>query len=193
MKSLYEFLLEVKDARRKQGQRTPIAAFLEMIVLAEMSGNYSIRSISRFIERNDLYFRERYNLKYGTPGYTNLRKFLSKLDYKAVNEALKVWSLQFMENTDWVSIDGKAIKSTVTNKHDSEQNYLNMVSFFCNKKGIVLDTKTVENKKEHEGLAAREMISAFELEGITFTLDALHCQKKQQKPSWSQEMIMYSR
>ena len=61
---------------------------------------------------------------------------------------------------------------------------------FCTKKGIVIDTKSLENKKENEGLTAREMILQCELKGVTFTMDALHCQKKQSKLSWSQEMIM---
>lgn len=188
MKSLYECLEEVTDARRKQGQRTPIAAFLEMIVLGGMSGNYSIRSIARFIDRNEKYFVDRYNLEHGTPGYTNLRKFLEKLDYKELNQAVKKWCSQFLQSGDWIAIDGKAITSTVTNKHNSEQNYLSMVSMFCSKKGIVIDTQSIENKKEHEGLAARELIAQCELKGVTFTMDAMHCQKKLRKQSWSQEM-----
>ena len=56
--------------------------------------------------------------------------------------------------------------------------------------GIVLDTVSIETKKENEGQAARDLITQFESKGMTFTLDALHCQKKQSAVSWSQEMIM---
>ena len=65
-----------------------------------------------------------------------------------------------------------------------------MVSLFCSESGLVLKTTSIENKKEHEGQAARELIELFDKQGVTFTLDALHCQKKQRKSSWSQEMIM---
>jgi len=190
MISLYNGLLEVTDPRRKQGQRTPLAAFLEMIILAGMSGNHAIRAVSRFIDRNEAYFVDRYNLKHGTPKYTNLRNFLEILDYEQLNSAVKKWCSQYIEGQDWISIDGKAIRSTVTNSHSEVQNFLSMVSMFCTKKGIVIDTKSLENKKENEGLTAREMILQCELKGVTFTMDALHCQKKQSKLSWSQEMIM---
>lgn len=45
MKSLFECLKIVKDHRRAQGQRTAMAAFLEMIVLAGMSGHFGFRAI----------------------------------------------------------------------------------------------------------------------------------------------------
>jgi hypothetical protein len=156
-----------------------------------MSGHFAIRSISRFITINESFFIERYGLEHGTPVYATLRNFLKELDYTETSECLSKWSLQFIEQDDWIAIDGKAIGSTVTNSNDSDQNYKSMVSMFCSLKGIVLNTISIENKKEHEGQAARELINKFELKGITFTMDALHCQKKLHKPSWSQEMSMY--
>lgn len=190
MKSLYKYLAEIKDHRRAQGQRTPMAAFLEMIVLAGMSGHYGFRAISRFIDNNESFFVKRYGLLHGTPAYATLRKFSKGLEYRDLSLVLNKWILQFIDEEDWISIDGKAIGSTVINEHDSKQNYKSMVSLFCTKKGIVVDTKAIENKKENEGEAARQLIEQCELKGITFTMDALHCQKKRQKLSWSQKMSM---
>ena len=191
MKSLFSHLKEVKDHRRLQGQRTPLPAFLEMIVLAGMSGHFGFRAISRFITRNKEFFVARYKLRHGTPAYSTLRNFIKELDYEELSNAIYKWGSQYIESDDWVSIDGKAMGSTVTNSHDSKQNYKSMVSIFCNKKGIVIDTSTFENKKEHEGATARELIELCELKGVTFTMDALHCQKKRQRLSWSQEMSTY--
>lgn len=191
MKSLYECLNLVKDHRRAQGQRIPLSAFLEMIVLAGMSGHFGFRPISRFITSNEAFFVERYKLLHGTPAYATLRNFIKELDYKNLCAAVYKWGSQYLEQEDWISIDGKAIGSTVTNSNDSKQNYKSMVSLFCNKKGIVINTLSIENKKDNEGQAARDLIQLCELKGVTFTLDALHCQKKQLKPSWSQEMSMY--
>ena len=190
MKSLYECLLGFKDFRRKQGVRTPVTAFLEMIILAEMSGNNSIRSISRFIKRNEAFYVDRYNLEHGVPSYGTLRDFLKGVEGDELSLVLKDWCLQFIEQGDWVAVDGKAINSTVTNKHGSGQNYLSMVSLFCSRQGIVIGSEPLENKKENEIMTAKELISKYELSGVTFTMDALHCQKKLRKPSWSQEMIM---
>lgn len=190
MQSLYSYLETVKDHRRAQGQRVPMSAFLEMIVLAGMSGHFGFRPISRFIKNNSSFFIARYNLLHGTPVYTTLCNFTKGLDYDSLNTALLAWGSQYINEDDWVSIDGKAIGSTVTNAHSSKQNYKSIVSMFCNRQGIVLNALSIENKKENEGEAARRLIEQCELKGITFTMDALHCQKKQRKPSWSQEMIM---
>ena len=190
MKALYEYLKEVKDHRRAQGKRTPMSAFLEMIILAGMSGHFGFRGISRFITSNESFFVERYNLDHGTPAYATLRNFMKELDFDSINSAFSKWALQYIEGEAWVSIDGKAIGSTVTNSQTSKQNFQSMVSLFCSESGLVLNTTSIESKKEHEGQAARELIALFDKQGITFTLDALHCQKKQRKPSWSQEMIM---
>ena len=70
------------------------------------------------------------------------------------------------------------------------QNYKSMVSMFCSEKGIVISARSIENKKSHEGEAVRMLIEQLELKGMVFTMDALHCQKKQRNISWSQEMTM---
>lgn len=93
------------------------------------------------------------------------------------------------KSDQWLSIDGKAIKSTVSDQHSSKQNYLSLVSVFNNCMGIVISAGTLENKKNNEGNTVRELIEQMELKGVSFTLDALHCQK-QSKPSWSVEMTM---
>lgn len=191
MKSLYEFLNSLKDHRRAQGQRTPLSAFLEMIVLAGMSGHFGFRPIHRFIKSNEAFFVERYNLLHGTPAYATLRNFIKEISYEELCAVLYNWGSQYVGEDDWVSIDGKALGSTVTNSNNSEQNFKSMVSLFCNNKGITISTQSIENKKEHEGQAARNLIELCELKGVTFTMDALHCQKKLPKPSWSQEMSTY--
>lgn len=192
MKPLTYFLKDVTDLRRAQGTRIKLNHFLEAMILAGMSGHFGIRSISRFVLDNEDFFVDRYHLLHGVPKQTNIFLMLKSLDYQQLNEALYRWVSQYLDPKDenWIAIDGKAIGSTVTDKHGSEQNYKSMVSMFCSKKGIVISSKSIENKKSNEGDAARTLIEQLELKGVVFTMDALHCQKKQRKPSWSQEMSM---
>lgn len=150
MSTLYDCLQSIKDHRRAQGQRTPFYAFLEMILLAGMSGYFEFRAISRFITNNSEFFIKRYDLQHGTPTYTTLRNFTKELNYNELNIAFHEWCSQFIEDEDWVSIDGKVMASTVTNSNDSKQNYKSLVSSFCSKKGIVLNSKSFENKKEND-------------------------------------------
>ena len=46
------------------------------------------------------------------------------------------------------------------------------------KKKEILCLEKMENKKESEIPIVRNLIKMLDLEGITFTLDALHCQKE---------------
>ena len=192
MKTLHEYLIEIKDFRRSQGQRISLASFLEMCVLAGMSGHFGINSIARFIKNNEEYFIARYNLLHGVPSKTTVFNIFRELPFDDFSLVLRNWMRQYIEDDNdlWIAIDGKAIGSTLVNKYESKQNFKSMVSMFSRKMGVVIDALSIESKKDNEGQAARDLIGLLESKGLTFTLDALHCQKKQSSVSWSQEMIM---
>jgi len=192
MKSLHEILNEIKDFRRKQGQRFKFADMLEMIVLAGLSGIFSINGIRRFIHENAEFFIERYELKHGVPSLSGIYNFLERLDYEELNKALKIWMDQYIKGEDiWISIDGKVLGSTVSDEHNSKQNFKSIVSAFRSEKKLTLITKGFENKKkEDEIMIAREIIKQLEDKGVTMTLDALHCQKKRQRRLWWEEMTI---
>lgn len=194
MKRLQDYLFELKEFRRAEGMRFGLVPMLEMIVLAGMSGRFGANPVSRFILNNDNFFIERYNFNNGVPSQTTIHNFLKALDFEELNKLLSNWMAGVMESQgqshQWISIDGKAIKSTVNDQHSSKQNYVSLVSMFNNNMGIVISASKLENKKSNEGISVRELINNMELKGVSFTLDALHCQKKLSKQSWSQEMIM---
>ena len=89
-----------------------------------------------------------------------------------------------------MSIDGKVLGSTVQNPNSKDQNFQSIVSLLCSKLAVVINTAPFENKKDNEISCARKLIMSLEGQGITFTLDALHCQKKLLKQSWSVEMTI---
>jgi len=194
MKRLQDYLSEVKDFRRAEGRRFGFVPMLEMIVLAGMSGRFGVNAVARFLNNNKDFFVSRYNLSHGIPSQTMLHNFLTGMDFDELNEVLSSWMCEVMElqgkSDQWLSIDGKAIKSTVTEHNSSKQNYLSLVSVFSVNMGIVISASKLENKKSNEGFCVRELIEHMELKGVSFTLDALHCQKKQSKPSWPVEMTM---
>jgi hypothetical protein len=134
MKRLQDYLMEVKDFRRAEGRRFGFVPMLEMIVLAGMSGRFGVNPVARFMENNEDFFIQRYNLKNGIPSQTMLHNFMKGLDFEELNLVLSSWMGEVMESQGkadhWLSIDGKAIKSTVTDQHSSKQNYLSLVSVF---------------------------------------------------------------
>lgn len=194
MKKLQDYLGEMTDFRRPQGRRFSLVSMLEMIILAGMSGRFGANPVSRFIENNKEYFIERYQFSHGVPGKTMIHNFLTGLEYKELNLVLKNWILDIMKSQDksdeWISLDGKSIRSTLSDPCTSAQNYINLVSAFSTSMGLVISTQRHENNKSNEIPCVRELINDLELKGVSFTLDAIHCQKKQLKQSWWEEMTM---
>lgn len=181
MMSLYETLALVKDPRDPSGLRFPMQPFLTMVVFSVMSGFNSMNGMAKFFDANKEELTEMFNLKHGVPKYTQTRTILGLIDFENLSKVFQLWALQHipLEKGDWVSGDGKTLKSTVTNSQNSKQNFIAMVSLFLQKTGVVLATNSYENGKTGEGPALRDLVEILENKGVILTLDALHCQKKQ--------------
>jgi predicted transposase YbfD/YdcC len=94
---------------------------------------------------------------------------------------LNEWASQLttsIDLTDWVSIDGKCLRSTCQNTQNSSQNYVSIVSLFSQNTGLVLRLQKIENKKSSEIGQAQELVKGYPHQRNVFTLDALHCQKE---------------
>ena len=52
-----------------------------------------------------------------------------------------------------------------------------LVSVYCSQQGVVLATQQFESKHHSELKVVQTMLEALNLEGVVFTMDALHCQK----------------
>ena len=105
---------------------------------------------------------------------------MMKLDYERLSSVFNDWASQYThrQKGQWIALDGKSLKNTVSNCHSSQQNFVTMVSAFSHQRGEILGVKVMENKKESEINVVRELIELLDLSGVVFTMDALHCQKK---------------
>jgi predicted transposase YbfD/YdcC len=77
-----------------------------------------------------------------------------------------------------MQIDGKGIKGKMTNYSNKHQSFLNLVSLFMNRTGIVLAVKQMDNKLESEINVVRELVKELGQKNIVLSMDAIHCQKK---------------
>lgn len=183
-KDLFSLLNRLKDYRRKQGLIYPLPTVLLLTIMAIMNGSKSERSIARFVKNNQKDLVKELNLKKDrVPTRNIIRGILQKTDFKELEEIFYQWSLNYVkiDKNEWVSIDGKSIKGTVTNPNNSEHNFKSLVSLFASKRKQILKADKLETKKESEIPVVQELIKMLDLEGITFTLDALHCQKETTK------------
>lgn len=70
------------------------------------------------------------------------------------------------------------MKGTITDYESKQQNFINLVSLFMNRTGIVLMAESMNNKEQSEINTVRELIKQLKLKEIVLSMDALHCQKK---------------
>jgi len=146
-----------------------------------MSGQYQYREIARFLNINSDFIHKRFAIKVKfTPSHVTISKILKDLDFNELKNAMNKWFEDnlFLQKGDWISIDGKSIRSTVSETFNSNQNFVSLVSMFSQRLESVIFVDKFENKKMSEIEVASTMIDLFTSENLGFTLDALHCKKK---------------
>ena len=179
--NLLAYLVRVKDPRRAQGQRHEFRLILLLTLMSIMSGYIGYRAIGDFIKRNQAGLLSVLRPKKGTlPSFDVIREVLIRIDFTEFSKQFHYWARQYVDMSakEWVSIDGKAIGGTVANSSGIDQDFVSLVSLYCSKKKLVLGNAQVSNGKQSEIPVVQQLVEALHLEGVTFTLDALHCQKK---------------
>ena len=178
--SLYECFEQVPDYRKLSGLRIPLPALLCMITMSYLSGHSGYRATATFMQGNKETFKKMFNLKHAPLGKTQLRTVMQRLDFKSINKAFYQWMNSFVdiEQSEWLSGDGKALSSTLRDAHGNAQEYELMVRLFSQKLGIVTHAATTKSKAT-ELKAMQSLLETLAVKGVIITLDALHCQKKQ--------------
>lgn len=178
--NLIEHLNEIKDPRRKQGQRFPLTTVLLIIIMGIISGRFGYREITVFSKanKNDLIKSLRIKHK-RIPSHVTIRDVIMRIDFDSLNNAFYKWASAYVkiEKNDWLSIDGKSIKSTVEDYDKSYQNFVCLVSVFSQKQAQVVKSSAFENKKTSEISVVQQLIEILDIKDAVITLDALHCKK----------------
>ena len=179
--NLYTIFRKITDFRRKQGLIHELAIILIIITMAIMSGYSGIRAIGDFITKHRKELVKIFKPKKGLlPSFQTISRVISNLEFEKLNMAFIEWARRYIDiidEKDYYSVDGKAIGGTVTNPHSKYQQYTNLVSIFSNSRKQVISFDKV-NDKGGEIPIVKNLIKALDLEGVVFTLDALHCQKE---------------
>jgi len=178
--NLITHLSQIKDFRRKQGQRYPLEAVLLIIIMSVMSGRYGYREIESFAKANKRTMLKRLNIKKKIlPSHVTIREIIMNIDFDSLNDAFYKWSTNYVSisEKEWLCIDGKAIKPTIEEYNKSYQNFVSLVSVFTQKRGQVIKTAKYENKKISEIVVVQELLELLDLKDVVFTFDALHCKK----------------
>lgn len=178
--NLQESLSRVKDPRRLQGQRYSSISMLLIIIMGMLRGKYGYRELGRFCKLNSPDLIEIFNFKCRkVPSHVSIRTFIQGLDFISLQDAFYQWAREYVhiEEGEWIGIDGKSIRSTVSDSQTALQNFVSLVSLFCRKREQVLHAGRFENKTGNEVDTVNSLLDILDLKGVTFTMDALHCKK----------------
>lgn len=184
--NLLSFLSKVPDPRHKKGSRHPLPSLLAMIVIGNLSGYYGYRELARFMRRHAWAFVRLFGFQHGVPGHVTIGDVLGKIDFEAFKEQFQAWLSQARtgqgkavdNQQEAYSLDGKSLKSTLSNYSQSYQDFVAMVQVFSHQSGLVVGLQAFHNGQQGEAQVVRELLEKLDLKGAMLTLDALHCQKK---------------
>jgi len=152
--------------------------------MASISGYHGYRPVGEFIKNHaDSLLKFLKPVKDRLPSFDTIRRLLMRVDEKEMCRTFHLWALQYVDikENEWLSGDGKAIKGTVSDSNSEYQNFVNIVSIYLGRQKLVLAAQKFQNKKKSEILVFRELLETLDIKDCTFSLDALHCQKKQQR------------
>ena len=176
--NLREELKTLKDKRRGQAQQHKIDVVLMITIMATMSGYQGYRAIGDFAQRYKKQIVKYLELeKDRVPAYATVRRVVQEVDHKEFGNIFTKWMKHYMKksNSQWIAVDGKAIKGTKQKEEDKKLAHL--VSFFASdSKEILIARKTAD--KSNEIPLVQKMMEEFPLKDMIITLDALHCQTK---------------
>lgn len=182
MNKLIEALKKVKDFRKDKGKRHSLWLVLLIIILGIMSGHTSYRALGGFVRANQYSLIHNFNiLPQRVPSYSTIRRVVEGVDWSNLINIFNQWAAHLTDDfkvQDWIAIDGKSLKSTVTNYDNHSQNFVAMLSLFSQNTGLVLALSCWENKLDSEIYQVRDAIKTSAIKGHVLTLDALHCQKE---------------
>lgn len=176
---VFEFFSQLSDPRRGQGQRHKLSDILTIVIMAILSGHQSIKGFARFASSNEQELSEALALKHGVPCFFTIRAVLQGLDEQVLARQFIAWVKDYHDHhlDDYVAVDGKAIKATVSGGNTGLQNFISVVSAFGHQSGIVYGMKSFENASSDESSTVRSLLAQLGLKDSVFTMDALHAQK----------------
>ena len=173
---MFEFISNLKDPRRGQGQRHKLQDVIIIVIMAILSGCQGLKGFTRFAASNEAELIDLLDLKHGVPCYFTFRAILAGLDEQLLSQQFTSWVKSYHPSDNFIALDGKAVGST-TSSSTGVQNFISIVSAFGHQSGLVYGMKSFENGKSGEAEALRVLVEQLGLKDKVFTMDALHTQK----------------
>lgn len=175
------FLDDLKDHRRAQGLRYELKHIILFSIMAMLSNAKSYRQISSFIKVHYKTLDKDFCLNWKRPpSYSTVRNIIQGTDSDGLERCFRSYSQSLSKhgnvNTETsIAVDGKVLRGSYDNFEDRKA--VQVLSFFGTCQRLILAHEVIE-EKTNEIPVFQRLLTELQLEGIVYTLDALHCQKK---------------
>jgi predicted transposase YbfD/YdcC len=176
-----EQLKQIPDHRKSKGKRHPLWLVMCLTLLGVLCNYHGYRPLADFCEKHWQTLQTMLELPSDSriPSYSTFRRVIQGVEIEPVVKLFNEWcrNSHTGESGQWLAMDGKSIKCTVTNQTDSKQNFTSTVSAFTHETGEVIALAVSENKQISEIEVVKQVITSLQGQKASFTMDALHCQK----------------
>lgn len=131
--------------------------------------------MARFAKAKQSWLQKFLKLPLGVPSNDTFRRMFSTIDSKAFNTCFIDFtkSLSGELTSQLIAIDGKAVRHSF----DRSAKQSHLLSAYASKQGLCLAQLKVDTKS-NEITAVPDLLNFLPLEGHTFSLDAMGCQKE---------------
>ena len=179
--NLIEELKKIPDFRTNEGKRHPLWLVLLIVIMGTMSGYLGYRALGDFVTRHREALMTTLKLpKKRLPSYSTIRRVMMGIDFEEFLAVFNNWALSTLPNEQkrWLAVDGKTIRGSEKSVEKFYSQFVQIASVYSTSAGIVVGMSSWISNEKSEILVVQNLLKALKLEGVVFTLDALHCQKK---------------
>lgn len=176
--NLIEHLQQLRDFRTQPVY--PLWVILLLVLMGTMSGYTGYRPLAEFVERHQGELLQHLQLEHSRlPSLSTLRRVMVRLDFTSLLTVFNQWAADKFSPTalEQIATDGKGIKASLRDYNQSYQDFVVMVSAYSVQQGVVVGLETMRNGHSSEIASVQQLLETLQLEGVCFSLDALHTQK----------------
>jgi hypothetical protein len=180
--AILEAFSELKDPRRRAGQRHTLRLCLALFTLAVVAGNKGFLSLGDWITSYQEQLIDMFKPpKNRLPCYSTIRRALLHLNYEQYSHCLaRFFSVQPLVG-ETIGLDGKVLKGSyqLEDDHPNSDSHpaIMLVSAYIVERGLILEPFEVD-AKTNEIKAIPELIEKLAIKGVVFAFDAINTQKK---------------
>lgn len=174
--SLYDYLEQMEDGRKKRGLRYKLSIILLLVILAKICGEDKPYGIADWAKNRSEWLCEVLSLSYvRLPHHSTYRRIMETHE-EELDRVITKFLMRLSEKTAYeiVVIDGKTLRGTITS---DDPFGVHLMTAFLPELGIALKQLPVEKEKENEIVVAPKLLADLNLQDKIILGDAMQTQR----------------